>query len=39
MHRLSIDDANLFVEYWHFIEEQEKYYNKVFKPYEAVADK
>ena len=35
MHRLSIQDTNMFVENWHFIEEQEDYYNRVFKPYVA----
>ena len=33
MHRLSIQDTNLFVENWHLIEAQEDYYNRVFKPY------
>ena len=39
MHRLTIEDANLFTEFWHFIEDQQTYYNRVFAPYEAVADK
>jgi len=33
MHRLSIEDSGLFVEFWHFVEEQDAYYNKVFASY------
>ena len=33
MHRLSMEGSELFVEFWHFIEEQDAYYNKVFASY------
>lgn len=33
MHRLSIEDSGLFVEFWHFVEEQDAYYHKVFASY------
>lgn len=32
-HRLSIDTSSLFIEFWHFIDEQQKYYDRVFAPY------
>lgn len=32
-HRLSIVDSHLFVDFWHFINEQEDYYKRVFASY------
>ena len=33
-HSLSIGTASLFIDFWHFIEEQQEYYNRVFAPYQ-----
>lgn len=32
-HSLSISTASLFIDFWHFIEEQQDYYDRVFAPY------